>query len=215
MQPLRIQRRRPIALQVIIGLNIAVFLAWQFAETRPALLDFMISHFLISETHLRAGYVWTLVTSAFSHVDMNHALFNLFALWVFGRDLETIIGRLGFVHLYLAGAILSSLGHVAYQLAVGSQAPALGASGSVMAVAVVYAVLFPRARLLLFFILPVSAAIAVTGYVLIDILGLLTPNSGIAHAAHLGGAAYGLAYGWFRARPLLRRLLMRAAGRIE
>jgi membrane associated rhomboid family serine protease len=194
---------RPVALYVFVALNVAVFAAWQVLGPD----SLMAEHFLVSPSHVFSGRVWTLLTSALSHASVEHMAFNLFALWVFGRNVEVVTGWLGMVHLYVAGGIVASIGHVAWGLATGDGTPALGASGSVMAVAVVYAVLFPWERLLLFFILPIPAFVAVGLYVGLDLFGLFDPTSSIAHAAHLGGALYGAIYGFVRGRPRLRRLL--------
>jgi membrane associated rhomboid family serine protease len=72
-----------------------------------------------------------------------------------------------------------------------------------MAIAVMFAALFPDRTLLLQFFIPVPAAVAVGGYILLDVLGLVGGGSlggNVAHAAHLAGAAYGLAWWWFRVR---------------
>ena len=131
----------------------------------------------------------------------------MFGLWVFGRAILPLTGERGFVHLYAAGAIVASAGHLVYQYVSGSPAPALGASGSVMAIAVVYAALFPRNTLLVGFFLPMPAAMAVGLFILIDVAGMIGGRGGIAHAAHLGGVAYGLAYYYshFRPKPRKRR----------
>eukprot|EP01089_Gocevia_fonbrunei_P003471 TRINITY_DN13449_c0_g1_i2.p1 TRINITY_DN13449_c0_g1~~TRINITY_DN13449_c0_g1_i2.p1 ORF type:complete len:292 (-),score=29.50 TRINITY_DN13449_c0_g1_i2:32-880(-) len=71
--------------------------------------------------------------------------------------------------------------------------PALGASGSVMAISMVSAVLFPLDRIWLRF-LYVPIPIAVSLYVFSDLVGILNPVDSVGHAAHLGGAACGLAY---------------------
>jgi membrane associated rhomboid family serine protease len=86
-------------------------------------------------------------------------------------------------------------------------APALGASGAVSAIAVVFAAMFPRARLYVNFFIPLPAAVAVGLFLLIDLFGVLNPRADmIAHAAHLGGAAYGAVYWLLAVRPRWRRL---------
>jgi membrane associated rhomboid family serine protease len=195
----------PFALYVLVALNVAVFLAWQVLG--PSAL--MRAHFLVSADALLAGRVWTLLTSALSHADLGHLLFNLLALWLFGRIVEQIVGPAGFVGLYVVGGVVASVGHVAWGLLTGDPSPALGASGSVMAVAVTFAVLFPTQRLYLFLMVPMPAWFAVLLYVGLDLFGLFDARSTIAHAAHLGGAVTGLAYGLLWARPRLQRLYRR------
>ena len=74
------------------------------------------------------------------------------------------------------------------------------------AIAVVFAGMFPRARLYLNFFIPLPAAVAVGLFLLLDLLGVLNPRGDmIAHAAHLGGAFYGFVYWFFVVRPALRQ----------
>lgn len=185
-----------------MGINVLVYVLWQLAFRQGDVArDLMADNFLVSLQAVRAGAVWTLLTSIFSHIDPMHLFANMLALWVFGVPVQQRIGAGAFVHLYLVGGLLASLGHVAYGLATGSGAPALGASGSVMAIAVVYAALYPKRVLLLNFFIPVPAALAVLGYILLDVFGVLGGLSdNVAHAAHLGGAAYGLVYYLVRLR---------------
>ncbi|MBN2800408.1 MAG: rhomboid family intramembrane serine protease [Deltaproteobacteria bacterium] len=199
-------RRQPTPfLWGLIGLNVLVYILWQQARGSQAGQDLMAANFLVSADGVLAGRVWTLLTSAFSHIDPSHLLFNMIALYVFGGDVARVIGTRGMLHLYLVGGLVASLGHVAFNLLADSTTPALGASGSVMAIAVLFGALFPRRTLLVQFFIPVPAALAVGGYLVMDFLGLFGHGSGIAHAAHLGGAAYGLAYYVLTVRPRLVR----------
>lgn len=201
-----------VVLPVLTAVNVVVFLAWQLmaANAGEAGIAWMSDHFLVSYTHVFGGRPWVLLTSAVSHVDLYHLLFNTLALWVFGRDVEAVVGGRGFLHLYVAGGLLASVGHVFYGLVIGDPTPALGASGSVMAVAVVFASLWPRRLLLLFFILPMTARTAVLLFILFDILGLVGAGvDRIAHAAHLGGALYGWLYYRNRLGPYLSQRLQR------
>lgn len=188
----------------LIGLNIAVFVLWQSVppDALPALAD----HLTVSWDTLRAGRVWTLLTSAISHHDATHLLFNMIALWVFGQPVLRVLGERRFAGIYVVGALFSSVGYVAFTALAGTWGSALGASGAVMAIAVIFAALFPKVTLLLFFFVPVPAALAVALYIAADLWGLGQAGTGIAHAGHLGGAAYGLAYYVFVIRPRLMRV---------
>lgn len=194
------------ALRVLTAINVAVFFAWQAAaDAGPEALAWMEANFLVSPAHLMYGHVWTLLSSTVSHLSTAHLLFNLWALWLFGRDVEDVVGARGFTHLYVAGGIVASLGHVLYSLVSGTEVPALGASGAVMAVAVVAAFLYPSRLLLLFFFIPITQLHAIGLFVLIDLLGLFsTVPDRIAHAAHLGGSAYGWLYYRYRVDAYFR-----------
>lgn len=186
-------------LWTLIGVNVAVFVLWQISRG-TAFQSVMGDHFLVSFESIAHFRVWTLVTSTFSQVEPAHLLFNMFALYVFGRDVGQALGWKTLLNLYLVGGVIASACHVLFSVATGDLSPALGASGSVMAVSVMYAALFPNRTLLLQFFIPVPAAVAVGGYILLDVFGLFGSGSTVAHAAHLGGAAYGLAWWWFRVR---------------
>ena len=188
-------------LKTLLGLNILVYVMW--TQLLPA--SFMGEHFLLSARHIEAGNYWTIITTAFSHYDFNHLLFNMIALWVFGREVEHVIGSKGLLRLYIMGALIAGLGHLGFNLMSYTDVPALGASGAVMAIAVQYGALFPKRVLMINFFIPVPAAIAVAGYVLLDIRGMFGSGDGIAHAAHLGGAVYGIWHHVKRVRPYLYR----------
>jgi rhomboid-like protein len=188
------------ALTTMVWLNIAVFLAWQVAAEvygAPG-LRVMSNHFTVSLGGMRHLRFWTLLTSEVSQATFPHLLFNMLALYTLGRDVERIAGSRAFLGLYASGALAASLGHLAY-CALATPVPALGASGAVMAIATVSALLFPRRVLLVFFILPMPALTAMGAFVLFDLWGLVSPGAdSVAHAAHLAGAAWG--YVWWRYR---------------
>lgn len=183
-------------LKVLVGLNLLVYLAWLAARDQPGALDFMAANFLVSLATIRAGYVWTLLTAEFSHMEFNHFIFNMLALWIFGRPTADALGPWRFLQLYIVGGVVSSFGYLLYQaLTNGGDVPSLGASGAIMAISVVFAAMYPRTRLLVFGVIPATAPVVVAGYAILDVFGLaVRGGDGIAHAAHLGGAAYGLAY---------------------
>lgn len=186
------------ALPTVVGLNVAVSgLWWLCALLGTDATAWAQANLVVSAEGMAQGRVWTLLTSAFSHYDPLHLLFNLYALGLFGTDVERVVGRRGFWHLYLAGGVAASLGHLAYGFVAGTTVGALGASGSVMAFAVVSALLFPNRMLLLFFFIPLPQIAAVGLFVILDVLGALSPGEDVlAHGAHLGGALYG--WLWFR-----------------
>ena len=209
-QPRRRMLRTP-AVSVIIGINVLVFLAWQAASVVPGLGDFMVVNFLVSTSRLMHGYVWTLVTAAFSHNELWHLAINMFVLWSFGTVLERLWGTRTFVLFYLAAAVFSSLSHCAVSsfLMGNGNIPALGASGAVSGLLLAYALYFPRHKILLFGVIPVPALAGVLAFVGIDLWGLVAQSRGgglpIGHGAHLGGALAGalMYFFWLRdTRPV-------------
>lgn len=202
--------QNPTALWVLMGINALVYAIWQlWGLADPH--QWMAANFLVSSEAVLSGRVWTLITSAFSHVEPMHLLFNMIALYVFGRPVLMVLGSARFTALYLVGGLMGSIGHVAFGLFTGDPVPALGASGAVMAIAVPYGLWFPRQTLLINFFIPVPAWLAVLLFIGSDVLGLFGTSpfgmgdQGIAHAAHLGGALVGLGAGLPRAIRLWRR----------
>ena len=79
-------------------------------------LQFLVTNFLVSVGSI--GRPWTLLLAEFSHIDPAHLLFNMVALWSFGRAVEAALGPRRLLGLYVMGGVLASLGHVVYGLAV-------------------------------------------------------------------------------------------------
>jgi membrane associated rhomboid family serine protease len=185
---------------ITIAINLVVFVLWQFAQDSENVAIFMIKNFLVSWTGVLDGSVWTVVTSAYSHMDLMHLLINMFVLWSFGVALERLWGRRTFIQFYMICSIVGSLAHCMASAWIldGPQIPALGASGAVCGLLMAFALHFPRSRILLLGIVPVPAMVGVIGLVAFDVWGLINQSKGggfgIGHAAHLGG---GLAGGLF------------------
>jgi membrane associated rhomboid family serine protease len=138
-------------------------------------------------------HVWQLVTSAFLHADPTHLLLNMFALWMFGRDVEYALGTRYYFGTYAAAVLSSAL----VQLVVvsvgaaksGVPYPTLGASGGVFGVLLAYAMLFPRRTVMLVFPpIPMPAWLFVLLYAALELAnGVFGTQAGVAHFAHLGG----------------------------
>lgn len=163
-----------------------------------------------------SGQIWRLLTCAFCHDrdNVSHILFNMLFLWWFGKTLESMYGSREFLWFYLTAALAASLAYVALDLATGDWVPMIGASGAVMAVTMLFAVHFPRQTIYLFFVIPVEIRWIVLFYVVYDLHPVLLqlsgdPSaSGVAHAAHLGGLAFGYFYAKnpFRLDPTMQHM---------
>jgi membrane associated rhomboid family serine protease len=142
---------------------------------------------------------YQIFTHMFTHASFGHIFFNMFSLWMFGRTLENVWGSKRFLLFYLICGIGAAAVHLAVQYFTGGYSFAVGASGAVMGVLVAFAYLFPNTELLLYFAIPVKAKWVVIALIAIDLFaGLGRTGTGIAHWAHLGGAATGfiLVYFW-------------------
>lgn len=189
----------------VVALNTLVFVLWQIGAVLAPLGGLMERNFLVSIDGVLDGAPWTLVTSAFSQFSLLHYLTNMLTLVMFGRDVERVVGPWSYLHLYLAGGLVASLGHLVYSVVTLDGTPALGASGAVMSVLVVSTVLFPW-RMVVVFFLPMPQAMFLLLYLTSDLMGLFGGGAGIAHAAHLGGALYGALYVRSRRRWLAERM---------
>ncbi|MFT5522744.1 MAG: membrane associated rhomboid family serine protease [Pirellulaceae bacterium] len=148
------------------------------------------------------GQVWRLISCAFLHSqnDFLHIVFNMLGLYWFGVTMESMYRSREFLYFYLTAAVVASLAYVALDLWTGDYTPAIGASGAVMAVMMLYAIHYPRQRLRMFFYFPLEARLVVFLYVLYDLHPVLLQlagrevHTGTGHAAHLGGLAFGYVY---------------------
>lgn len=192
------EARRVFVVKFIIALNIVVFLLWKTPSEDVFL--FMAQNFLVSWDALAQGRIWTLVTSVFSHNLLFHLLINMFVLQSFGRVLEMHFNARSFLKFYLLAGIIASLSHalVSAWILGRPDLPALGASGAVAGVMMLFSLMYPRERILIFAIIPVPALWGAFAFVALDIWGLVAQSSGgglpIGHGAHLGGAFTGAVY---------------------
>ncbi len=207
---------RSIAVPVILVINIIIFILWNFRISAFFDLQFMYNNFLVSYTAIADGRYWTLLTSVFSHNTIMHLLLNLFVLKSFGTVIEQILGTARFVTFYLIAGIFSSLCHalVSAYLLGELNLPALGASGAISGIVIIFCFLFPKEKILLLGIVPVPAYIGALLFIGLDVWGLVAQAEGgglpIGHGAHLGGALVGIIYCFFFVRPNLARSRMTA-----
>lgn len=142
----------------------------------------------------------TVISSAFVHGGILHLVGNMLYLWVFGDNIEDVLGHFVYLLFYLAAAI----GAVALQVAVDPDSiiPMVGASGAISGVMGGYFVLYPTARvdvLVIFFIFPVPAVLLIGFWFALQLLtGIATigtaegASEGVAVWAHVGGFITGL-----------------------
>lgn len=136
------------------------------------------------------------LTSMFMHGGFMHLFGNMLFLWVFGDNIENLLGHIRYAIFYLLCGFAAALGQVV--LDTGSIIPMLGASGAISGVLGGYIISFPnrRVRAVLFnFLTEVPAYVALGIWIVYQIvLGFFTPagTGGVAYAAHIGGFIAGL-----------------------
>ncbi len=138
-------------------------------------------------------FIWQVVTYLFLHGGWFHVIFNLFALWMFGADLENLWGSRRFLFYYFLTGIGAGLFNVV--LEPSSIALTIGCSGAIYGLLLAYGLIFPDRPILLYFFIPIKAKWFVAIMGLIEFVSSLsTPGTGVSHVAHLGGMLFGFLY---------------------
>lgn len=138
-------------------------------------------------------FPWQLITYGFLHADLYHILFNMFALWMFGRDLVYVMGTQRFLLYYLVCVAGAGLIQLLVAWLMGEYYPTVGASGGVYGVLLGYGLFFPnRTILLLFPPIPLKAKYLVILVGIFELyVGISGSMPGVANFAHLGGMLFG------------------------
>jgi membrane associated rhomboid family serine protease len=137
---------------------------------------------------------WQLLTYGFLHGGLTHLVFNMFALWMFGSEIERLFGSRRYLTYYLTCVVGAALMHLIVVSAAGmAPAPAVGASGGVFGLLLAFGMAWPHRKVMLLFPpIPMPAWLFVTLYGLLELyLGITQTAQGVAHFAHLGGMATG------------------------
>ncbi len=152
---------------------------------------------------LQANFMpWQVVTYAFLHGNLMHLAFNMYGLWLFGTEIENLLGRHTFLQLYFASVISAAIMQLLVTTVTGNVYPTVGASGGVFGLLLAYGMFFSNRKLMLLFPpIPMPAWVFVTLYAVIELtLGVTGAQEGVAHFAHLGGmlGAYLIIRNWRR-----------------
>lgn len=183
----------------LMGLNLAVFLAWKSPRSFGRQL------YKYGLLHKDAQFnKWSMIGSAFSHQEFWHLGVNMFVLYQFGLPVAKWVGSKNFLEMYLDGAVLASLGSMSLPVLVNaftpwivmSNVPSLGASGAIFTIFGAFSYLVPYARLSLFFIpLPIGAwyvFLLTMGY---NGIGLFYRLGMSDYAGHFAGGMAGILFG--------------------
>ncbi len=143
----------------------------------------------------------TMLTSMFMHGGIMHLVGNMLYLWVFGDNLENIMGHKKYLIFYLLTGLIATLAHVFSSKMLGGNTliPSLGASGAISGVLGGYLLMFPRNEvrvLLVMYIMKVPAFITLGLWIAMQLWegwgALGQQGGGVAYAAHIGGFVAGL-----------------------
>ena len=165
------------------------------------------------------GFVWTLLTSMFVHANFSHLFLNMISMFFVGGFVERLIGRKRYFRFYFISGIVAGLFFVglAYlgqfisngeAIFGGFSTFAVGASGALFGLGGLLAVLIPRLKVLVFFIIPMPMWLAMV--VLMFGLWIISIVQGwpIGNTAHFGGLIVGVIYGFYLRNKYARKVRM-------
>ncbi len=211
-------RRAPVLTIALIAVNVAAFL-WQVLVVGLPLsvqIGGAIPYEILTFRDLRPHDVvpppFTILTSMFLHGGFLHIAGNMLFLWIFGNNIEDVLGPARFAVFYVTSGIVAALAQVGVAALAGDETallvPMVGASGAIAGVLAAYMVLFPRARVLtlvpiVFFIrlvyLPAGFFIGLWFALQLASAVFGDAGSGVAFVAHIGG----FLAGWVLIRIML------------
>ncbi len=203
---LYINRKKPIVTYVLIGLTVLIFLADEALNLFAGERWLTLYGIKWNEAIILWRQWWRFVTPLFLHGGLMHIVFNMYALAMWGRHLEALLGRARYIGVYFFAGILGCAASFAF-----SSAFSVGASGAIFGLfgALLY---FRKEHKALF--------TAVFGMQVLVIIGINIANgflvSNIDNFGHLGGLAGGFlaacALGLYgQGMPMAKRLLYCAA----
>ena len=192
-------RRTPYANYTLIVVNLIIFLLTYSRRTNPftgeivQILQPWANQFMLHPEHLR---LLQFVTYAFLHGSFLHVIGNMYFLYIFGNNVNDKLGNIGYLCLYIAGAVFAGIGH-----SILHTAPVLGASGAVAAITGAYLVLFPQSLITILYIFFFFGTMELSAlyFILFKLIvwdNIVEPRfsiAAIAYSAHLVGYAFGIA----------------------
>ncbi|MGH9432829.1 MAG: rhomboid family intramembrane serine protease, partial [Terriglobia bacterium] len=165
------------------------YIPWQmFGWDTPYVLFGLVPYAVIHKL-----MIWQLATYLFLHAGFFHIIFNLFALWMFGPDLELEWGSSQFLFFYFLTG--TGAGIVDVVLQPSSHTTTIGCSGAIYGLLLAYGLIFPNRPIYLYFFIPIKAKWFVLLMGVMEFVAeFSSPGSGVAHVAHLGGMLFAYVY---------------------
>jgi len=191
---------RPIVTVIIILINVAVFLHEITLDEYSR--NSLIAHYGLVPRHFHFSAI---LTSMFLHGGWMHIIGNMWFLWIFGDNVEDVMGHTKYLVFYLLCGIAAGLSQTL--LSVGSRVPMIGASGAIAGVMGAYLIKFPRAHIvtLVFIVIFITTFDIPAAFLLLYWFAIqffsgvgtvgeaAASNGGVAWFAHVGGFLAGMA----------------------
>ncbi len=193
----------------LIVLNVLAFFVELGQGSEGALQSFITSWGVVPREYsvghdippmIPLPYWSTLITSMFLHGGWMHLGGNMLYLWIFGDNLERVMGAAKYAVFYLVCGIVAGLAHILF--AGGSTVPSVGASGAISGVLGGYLLMFPKNRVKVLTrggVASVPALVVLGMWIVIQLVSQLgsiaetSQGGGIAYMAHIGGFVAGMA----------------------
>ena len=176
---------------IIIAINVVVFIVQNMGMAGGAVTQWL----MLSQDTLLQGQIWRVVTYGFCHAGIFHIFFNMINLFFFGRMLSQAMRQGEFLAFYLTAIVVGGLTQIVWNL--GDAAIIVGASAGVSGLLLLAAMRYPRMQVHIMGIFPLELRwLAIIFFIFsFAYVGSRGPT---AHAAHLGGALFGIAYQYFQ-----------------
>ncbi|RMZ49236.1 rhomboid family intramembrane serine protease [Candidatus Marinimicrobia bacterium PRS2] len=183
----------PSGVKLLVIINIVVFILTELSGQR----NMLFSSFGLVPNQVWTNFkVWQLFTYLFVHGGFLHIFFNMFVLWMFGKDLEIQWGKNEFLLFYFTCGIGAGLMTVLFSI--NSIVPIVGASGAIYGLLVAYGFTYPNRMVYLYGLFPLKVKYMVLGLGAIAFFASLSANqSNVSHITHLSGMIIGVLYIYF------------------
>jgi membrane associated rhomboid family serine protease len=201
----RLRLRWSWTLALIVAYTVVLLAELVMARRFPQ-NNFFNDYLALSKAGMEKGFVWQLVTYQFMHAGWLHLLLNSWAIYVFGRELEQLLGARRFLALMFSSGILGGVFQVLTAMIWPAlfDGPVVGASACAFGLVAAFALMFPERELtmLIYFIIPVRmrAKTLFIGLAVLAVMGIIFPWDNVANAAHLGG----MAMGWLFVKKIMK-----------
>ena len=172
-------------IRALISINAALFLIRYLMVGQFDMLNLGLS----SDPRL-----WQPITYMFIHGDFFHIFMNMFVLWMFGTEMESVWGSKKFLQYYLITGVGSGLIWLLFNYG-NNYSVLIGASGAIYGILLAYGLMFPNRKVLIYFLFPIKVKYFVAILALISFVSSIdTTGSNISHLTHLSGMVIGFFY---------------------
>ncbi len=176
------------AIKILIWINVGLFVLKVISQSQ---IDFARIFGLSAQTVW--PMIWQPVTYMFIHGDLFHVLINMFVLWMFGSEMESIWGRTQFLKYYFLTGVGSGLVWLLFNIFY-SHSILIGASGAIYGLLLAYGMMFPNRTVYLYFMIPIKVKWFVIFLGAAAFFSSFNNHTNISHLTHLSGMAIGFIY---------------------